>query len=220
MQTIQEQGKYSLAWTIFQCAWIEFHKNATLLEVMFVYWDHFFSNAKLLRLTLVPHVKSLPRPCHENCETRHPQRFPCDSFLQIFRCDGGIIRGNMSMYTEICPYLGHLDSLSETLLTTTRNDWSLGMNSRVRMIQSALQNTGAIYVLFSSRRNPVPSWKWAMSSKSDLSQIVRMFEFWTSCLHVCSTRWHGGFTAVKRCYSSVIWVWNRAEWRELLTSHH
>ena len=56
------------------------------------------------------------------------------------------------MYIETYPDLGHIDSLSETLLTTTPSDWAPGTANMARMTQSALQNTCVVCVLFSSRR--------------------------------------------------------------------
>ena len=98
------------------------------------------------------------------------------------------------MCTEIYPDLRQLESLRDKLPTTACNDWVPGMASRVRMIQSAVQNLGL-------------SWKWVMLSRSDLSQGVRMCDFWSTfftCLQQMLTWWfYESETVLFKCNLSV-----------------
>ena len=156
MQTNLEQYRYSLLWTIFQMRLNGSNKNATLLKViifflmgLLLWWRNAYEAGTRARI----HIwQSLPRPRHRNRDMRHPQKVSLWQYSldlrmrwRNYKREHDHVHWNLSRFRV--PW-----ALSETLPTATRDDLAPGMASRVRMTQSALQKTCAVYVLFAPRR--------------------------------------------------------------------
>ena len=163
---------------------VDFYRHFTAEVMLVCILGLILSDVMLLRLNLMHRYR-----CQKfvTIVTRaNHKRFPSGSIFEILGCDGGTMRGNMGMYIETYPDLGHIDSLSETLPTTTRSDWAPGMANMARMTQSALQNTCVVFVLFSSRR--ISDHLENGSCRLDLASVGKSeCKFWSRVFfHVCN----------------------------------